>query len=217
MCLSLRTIANCFQHTKILPPEWNTCTESSGSSNITNHIAAGEESTAIVQQCESHILEEVTAASVFPGAFNEEPVDIFTTVQSLICALSERLGESDVLTASEYVSTPDEQQIEPLLSDADLLERYQKIDQGSEFQDVVTLHTNENDEDEVVFEEIEPRRPVSLQQAREATQQLLDFAAANQWGDLEAMIMQLSCKLDSMQLVSCNEKLVQKTLENYFA
>ena len=57
-----------------------------------------------------------------------------------------------------------------------------------------------------------------MQQAREATQQLLDFAAANQWGaDLEAMIMQLSCKLDSMQLVPCNEKLVQKTLDNYFA
>ena len=92
---------------------------------------------------------------------------IFTTVQYLICALSERLGESHVLTASEYVSTLDEQQIEPLLSDADLLERYQKIDQGSEFQDVVTLLTNENDEDEVVFEEIELRRPVSLQQARE--------------------------------------------------
>ena len=31
--------------------------------------------------------------------------------------------------------------------------------------------TSENDEDEVVLEEIEERRPVSLQQAREATQE----------------------------------------------
>ena len=41
--------------------------------------------------------------------------------------------------------------------------------------------TSENDEDEVVLEEIEERRPVSLQLTREATQQLLYFAAANQW------------------------------------
>ena len=77
--------------------------------------------------------------SVFPDAFNEEPVEILTTLQSLIYALNARLGGSDALTATEYVSTPDEQQIEPLLSNADLLERYQKIDQGSEFQDAVTL------------------------------------------------------------------------------
>ena len=45
--VSVTTIANCFQHTKILPPEWNTCTDCSDSYSRTNHIAAGEEMTAI--------------------------------------------------------------------------------------------------------------------------------------------------------------------------
>lgn len=81
--------------------EWNTCRNSSDSSSITNHIAAGEDSTAIEQHSERHILdEEVTAASVFPETFNEEPVDTLTPVQSLISALSARLGEGDVTAMS---------------------------------------------------------------------------------------------------------------------
>ena len=186
------TISNCWHHTRITPHEWGT---------VGTPVAA-----------------ELNCATAQGNLPHVEPQEL--ELATLITEFHSRIStEVQVLSVADYVNASDEQQIEGMLTDSDLIARYQQLDANLSYAETVDNLLGGGEEDvcsDEDKEEVEESK-VTLKQAKETTSLLLRFFEQNETiePEWEVTITKLQEQLEKLALARAQPN-VQVAITSYF-